>query len=646
MNTIADMSKEIMRIYKESLEVYPFDEENQSIDEDDEEYEYEKFMKELEEDDEEEYEEVINTDRLTYILDRILEMPPSKFNNLVSLLAVYYYTITIDHYRNKNYKLDDEELEDEEELDDEELEDDYLKVINNIEDKSVDDFLFDISEQNNDDLLYMILRFAENEIEYYEEYHEEVELEEFEGIGIVESFVKKDYLKDIFFKFHPNLEADIKEYNNYLKKEEYLKKVSNIVVKSNMDFIQLFEVVKRNFDDKFYLKHFLYKFLDNMQNKNKETFKQIIIVMLRYYYIKNYLENKEDIEYIKREVIYNINDTKDNNINRFEFVIDEFLNFKFQSFMNDYQKVSTLDGIKEDFEEFITLDNLKTYGLDGEWKSYCSKEEINKLKDEIFKYCPCWSFDSHIIDYTKCIVYFSKNKTGKNNIPRIIMYVNSNNEITKVSGREQNSCIEYELLDILQEKVYSFSNALDIISKIETLRYISNINDKVCNNMDLTKEEICFLYDIDKKLDIGFFGSWDYRIKDIKEKAGIKKCLAKYYDCEEKNVAVNYKELNEETVVFVGGFHALKNCNFPKLKVIFGDAFCDILRSAEGLKSLEVIKGDAAFELLKSLNDLESLLKIEGNAHFNSIEEHELNPNLYVDGDIYFLGGVKKKNNI
>ena len=637
MDTIADMAKEIMRIYKESLEVYPFEEENESIDEyDNDEYDEEKFMKWMEEDDadaEDEYEEVINTDRLTYILDRILELPTSKFNNLVSLLVVYYYTITIDHYRNKTDKLDDEE-----ELDD------YLIVLNNIENKSVDDFLFDISQQNNDDLLYMMLRFAENEIEYYEEYHEEIDLEDFEGLGIVEAFNKKDYLKHIFFKFHPNLEADLQEYNNNLKKEEYLKKVSNIIVKSNMEFIQLFEVVKRNFNDKYYLKHFLFKFLDNMQNKSKETFKQIMIIILRYYYIKNYLENKEDLEYIKREVICNINDTKDRNINRFEYVIDEFLDFNFQSFMNDYQKIPNFDEIKKEFEEFVTLDNLKTYGVEGEWRSYCSKEEIKKLKDKTFKYCPYWSFDNNSIDYEKCLVYFSKGKTNKNNIPRIIMYVNSNNEIIEIYGREQNSCIEYELLDILQEKIYSFSNACDITSKISILRFISNINDKVNNNIDLTKEEICFLYDIDQKLDMNFFGRWDYRKNNIKEKTETKKCLAKYYDCEEKNIALNYKELDEETIVFVGAFQAQKNCNFPKLKVIFGPAFCDTLRSAKGLKSLEIIKDNAYFELLKSLNNLESLIKIEGDAHFNSIDEQQFNTNLYVDGDIHFSGGVKKKN--
>ena len=77
------------------------------------------------------------------------------------------------------------------------------------------------------------------------------------------------------------------------------------------------------------------------------------------------------------------------------------------------------------------------------------------------------------------------------------------------------------------------------------MQKLTKIDHKVKDNLDLTKEELAFLYEVNSKIE-GFGYERDPRIEEIKEKRNQKKDYALIFDCKEENIGTSISDFDDE----------------------------------------------------------------------------------------------------
>ncbi len=206
--------------------------------------------------------------------------------------------------------------------------------------------------------------------------------------------------------------------------------------------------------------------------------------------------------------------------------------------------------------------------------------------------------------------------------------------IGEVRGVGKNQNIEGCMTPIITKKLDEFPDKEQYLKKVHDMEYLTKIDQKVKDDLELTKEELAFLYEINAKIE-GFGYERDPRIEEIKEKRNLKII----FDCKEENIGTNISDFdneNKKIVCYVGdlNYHGKTvPASFKYLKYISGVANFNLLKSAIGLESLQTIGESVYFYSLESAIGLESLQTIGGIAFFASLESAEGLENLRtVDG--------------
>ena len=111
------------------------------------------------------------------------------------------------------------------------------------------------------------------------------------------------------------------------------------------------------------------------------------------------------------------------------------------------------------------------------------------------------------------------------------------------------------------------------------MKLLTLIDKKVNNNIELTLDELKFLYEVDSKIE-GFGYEKDPRINEIKNKRNIKKDCALIFDVKEEEVALSQEEWEE---------------NQNKFKIFVSDLYLYGLTSADGLVLPQSVGGNLFF---------------------------------------------------
>lgn len=624
MNTLSEMRNKLFNLYKDALVEYPLLEN--------EEYEEDEKRREK---------------RLHYLCNKIMELDSKEQDNLLSLMALYYYCISvvpnqvekaidnamtetlteeIDEFIDEIelYNVDDSNYPEDEE--DENYEEDLESLI---ETHNKEEILTSIKE-SSDSYLYILLDiiFCEDIGLYDYEDDEKDCIDDFDEYEIMENALSDETAKQIFEKLHPNLNLELNHYNDFVNNEKYIENSENLTINSLGEFLKSFMQAKQVLTTDSYIMIFLTEQLQKLQGTNEELYKEIIIFMLKYYYIKTYLNDIDNMQTVIQGIVYTIEDLNKCENMDISYIYENFINFDLNKFYNEFSKLPKK--VIDDFTDLISIENTKVYGTDGIWKEY------NKLEDYdiIFKRCNYWKYkiQDSIKEKNKCFIYWSVNKEGEYKIPRLLITVNENHEVVQIFGIDSNETIEFEMIDTLDEKLKQYSNYDNFKSDVFEINLISKINEKIDNNIDLNKYEIDFLYGINYEHKDYLFGRKDTRLAKIRDKSDIKKDLATYFDCNIENVSFG-NEVDENTVVATELFTNETTCNYKNLKYVFGTLFANHLYDAEGLSNLRYVKGNAYFELLKTSKGLENLVRVDGSIICMSLKDKSyLNPNLIVKG--------------
>jgi len=104
-------------------------------------------------------------------------------------------------------------------------------------------------------------------------------------------------------------------------------------------------------------------------------------------------------------------------------------------------------------------------------------------------------------------------------------------KVTEVSGLNEGQAIEDSLIPTVKEKVLSLPGGKEFLQKFEDKQTLINLDHKLQKGEDLTKEELSFLYELDRPIaTLDTYNNQDPRITELKEEYGIEYALEKGVD--------------------------------------------------------------------------------------------------------------------
>ncbi len=260
------------------------------------------------------------------------------------------------------------------------------------------------------------------------------------------------------------------------------------------------------------------------------------------------------------------------------------------------------------------LDSIKKNSFnsdDGIWKKYNQGSNPNILFNDIHGKGTGWCTAGGIetakkhIDGGDFYVYYTKDEKGEYTNPRIAIRLEANS-IAEIRGIAENQNLELNMEKVVEEKLKEFSDAEAYKKKVKDMEMLTYIYTKWQQKLELTKEDLHFLYEIDSKI-IGFGYKKDPRIKEIIETRDKKIDFSKIFDCNPNQISLTEEEALKGNIIYHYGelnldyLTSAEGLTLPQS--VGGNLFLSSLTSAEGLTLPQSVGDDL---------DLESLTNAEG----------------------------------
>lgn len=106
-----------------------------------------------------------------------------------------------------------------------------------------------------------------------------------------------------------------------------------------------------------------------------------------------------------------------------------------------------------------------------------------------------------------------------------------NGKVAEVSGLDDGQALEDSLVQTVKEKVLSLPGGKEFLQKFEDKQTLIKLDHKLQKGEDLTKEELSFLYELDRPIaTLDTYNRKDPRITELKEKYDIEYALEKGVD--------------------------------------------------------------------------------------------------------------------
>ena len=215
-------------------------------------------------------------------------------------------------------------------------------------------------------------------------------------------------------------------------------------------------------------------------------------------------------------------------------------------------------------------------------------------------------------------VYYTDEKVGKPTIPRIAIRMQGDEifEVRGVADKGQN--LEGNMTEIAKEKLQTLPNPEKFEKKVSDMKQLTQIENKVKNSQELSKEELKFIYEIDSNIE-GFGYEKDPRIKEIKNKRDIKKDLTIVYDCSLNQIVDQASQITKDTLICLGSLDKgdvdMMN-NHQNPLIIFGDADFKDCTSLTSIPENTTFNGYANFKGCTSLASIPENTTFNGHADF------------------------------
>ena len=122
--------------------------------------------------------------------------------------------------------------------------------------------------------------------------------------------------------------------------------------------------------------------------------------------------------------------------------------------------------------------------------------------------------------------------------------LNPDGKVAEVSGLDGGQALEDSLVQTVKEKVLSLPGGKEFLQKFEDKQTLIKLDHKLQKDEDLTKEELSFLYELDRPIaTLDTYNGKDPRITELKEKYGIEYALEKGVDANKLVSSLDPKDI-------------------------------------------------------------------------------------------------------
>ena len=474
--------------------------------------------------------------------------------------------------------------------------------------------------------------------ERLEELHNRVsETRSVNGEKLLKSFyydlyvIKPENIPDAYFQNQVRLARE-RGYGNIKLTEEDKRRMTEEVIddqKKSLDkWIEYFLYDEESKSYEMWEKYWVFQGLQNLGKYDKETGK----------FSKRDKSTVYPFPPVEREYIFTTLK-----------LMEDFLKDKKSE--EDIKQALSTGNFKLLYEYVIKQSFLKgehqSNSTDGKWIKYEQESDYNILRDSLQGYYTGWctaageNFAKDQLAGGDFYVYYSLDKNGEAKVPRIAIRMDGKDKIGEIRGIADNQNMEPEMMSILEEKLKEFPDRDKYLKKENDMKLLTLIDKKVNDNIDLTLEELKFLYEIDGQI-IGFGYGKDPRIEEIKRKRNERRDYSLIFNVKEEEVALSQKEWLNNPKKFkvlpgnidLGSLTSAEGLIFPKQ--VGGNLELDNLVTTEGLVLPESIGGSIDLRSLTSADGLVLPKQLGGGIDLRSLTSAEgLVLPQHVGGDIY-----------
>ena len=306
----------------------------------------------------------------------------------------------------------------------------------------------------------------------------------------------------------------------------------------------------------------------------------------------------------------------------------------------------------------INKDN--TNSEEGIWKKYLQGSDPNILFNDIHGKGTGWCTAGGLETATKHLeggdfyVYFTKDENDEYTCPRIAIRTDYG-KIAEIRGIAENQNLESNMEKVVDKKLEEFPDKEEYKKKCKDMEMLTYIYTKWRNNnnVELSKEELKFLYEVDDKI-LGFGYFDDPRIQEIRKKRDVINDWNDIFKISDEFTGeIQYLEEVEtvHNLIFPRKFNGnisllnLVDANNLKLpeemngyirinrltsakglilpKVMNGTLILSGLKSTEGLSLPKIINGDLDLSGLKSIEGLSFPKIINGTLDLSGLTSAE-----------------------
>ncbi len=323
------------------------------------------------------------------------------------------------------------------------------------------------------------------------------------------------------------------------------------------------------------------------------------------------------------------------------FKKEEILDKELEKLLNNGSFTKIYSYITKKLDE---INKEKSNSEEGVWKKYNQGSDPEILFNDVHGKGTGWCTAGGIetarthINGGDFYVYYTKDKEGKFTIPRIAIRMEGN-RIGEIRGVAKEQNIESNMEKAVKEKLNEFSDKEKYLKKVKDMEMLTYVYTKFENKVELTKQDLRFLYEIDNKI-MEFGYQTDPRIQEITDTRNIREDLASVLNCKEEEISLTKEEALSGNIKYHYGkldlwdLRSAEGLNLPEY--VGGDLDLSGLTSAEGLNLPEYVGGDLDLWNLRSAKGLNLPEYVGGNLRLHNLTSAEgLNLPSHIGGYLY-----------
>lgn len=194
-------------------------------------------------------------------------------------------------------------------------------------------------------------------------------------------------------------------------------------------------------------------------------------------------------------------------------------------------------------------------------------------------------------------VYYSNDKDGKPTIPRAAIRMDDN-KIGEVRGIGPDQNLDNGAEKVVEEKLKEFPDGKEYQKKVADMKHLTEIENKVKENVALTQSDLIFLYEAESPIQ-GFGYDEDPRIAEIRSQRNPKEDMPIFFGCSADEIATNVDEISPNTKAYVG---PLEKGIFDRLPKDFEHIYISFPEGKVRMRPVEV-GGKTREQLLSELEE-------------------------------------------